>query len=118
MCPNSEKRVHELDADSSRDAQISIPDECAFAGKTCTVRLLLMEDGTITVTKGYAWDGSFLRLMDVTEFVPHRIYYIAVRIWGGLFIHAIRRIRKTAGKRIPLSGRAKHSFFLPAVSKH
>jgi hypothetical protein len=47
-------------------------------------------------------DGFFLRLMNETGFIPRRIYYFAVRIFGGLFAHVGRRIRKSQGKRIPL----------------
>lgn len=47
-------------------------------------------------------DGCFLRLMNETEFAPRRLYHLAVRIFGGLFAHVGRRIRKSKGVRIPL----------------
>ena len=48
-------------------------------------------------------DGCFLRLMTETGFAPRHIYHLAVRIFGGLFTHIGRRIRKSKGTRIPLS---------------
>ncbi len=47
-------------------------------------------------------DSCFLRLMNETGFAPRHIYHLAVRIFGGLFAHVGRRIRKSNGMRIPL----------------
>jgi hypothetical protein len=47
-------------------------------------------------------DGCFLKLMTETGFAPRHIYHVAVRIFGGLFTHVGRRIRKSKGIRIPL----------------
>ncbi len=42
-------------------------------------------------------DGFFLRLMTETEFAPRHLYFIAVRIFGGLFRH----LTHTYGKKRP-----------------
>jgi hypothetical protein len=47
-------------------------------------------------------DGCFLRLMNETGFAPRHLYYLAVRIFGGLFAHVGRKIRKSNGSRILL----------------
>jgi len=47
-------------------------------------------------------DGCFLRLMTETGFAPRHLYHLAVRIFGGLFAHVGRKIRKSKGIRIPL----------------
>ena len=47
-------------------------------------------------------DGCFLRLMDDTGFAPRYLYFLAVRIFGGLFAGVGRKIRKSNGMRIPL----------------
>ncbi len=45
-------------------------------------------------------DNCFLKLMNETGFFFRYIYYAAVRIFGGLFAHIGRRIRKTKGKTV------------------
>lgn len=42
-------------------------------------------------------DRFFLRLMEKSEFGPRWIYWIFVRLFGGLFRRVARRIRKTRG---------------------
>lgn len=48
-------------------------------------------------------DDCFLKLMEETGFVPRYFYYAAVRLLGGMFARAGRRIRKSKGRKISLS---------------
>jgi len=48
-------------------------------------------------------DRFFLRLMEESEFGPRWIYWVAVRLFGGLFRQAARRVCKTRGTRQAIS---------------
>ncbi len=51
-------------------------------------------------------DGCFLRLMQETGFRPRAVYYVVVRLFGGVVRRATRYVRKTAGARIALAPEA------------
>jgi len=57
MCKNSERWVFTLPHDLSWDSGLVVLEDLAFKDKTGTVRLILRRPGSITVTRGYAWDG-------------------------------------------------------------
>jgi Protein of unknown function (DUF1353) len=57
MCNNAVSWVFELSEDYSWLSGLTFIDDLEFKDKTGTTRLILMRNGTITVTKGYAWDG-------------------------------------------------------------
>ncbi len=59
-----------------------------------------LPDGS-PVTRRVA-DRCFLRLMTDTGFVFRYVYFVAVRIFGGLFRRAMKKKRKTAGRMIRL----------------
>lgn len=48
-------------------------------------------------------DQCFLKLMRESDFALSRIYYWAVRVFGGIFRRAGKSIRKTQGRKIPLT---------------
>jgi len=45
-------------------------------------------------------DLCFLRLMQESEFALSKLYYLAVRCFGGIFRRAAKRIRKTQGRKM------------------
>lgn len=47
-------------------------------------------------------DEFFLRLMAESDFSPRWIYWAAVRLFGGLFRSAARKVRKTRGTYQPV----------------
>ena len=47
-------------------------------------------------------DRLFLEILTRDRFAPRRIYYVAVRVFGGVFRHFTRWKRSYAGKRVPL----------------
>jgi len=51
-------------------------------------------------------DQCFLMLMRESDFALSRIYYWAVRLFGGMFRRAGKRIRNTQGKKISLANPA------------
>ena len=154
FCKNDVRWRYCLDQDYSWQSGYGFEHAWAFEDRTGAVRLILRTDGTITVTRGYAWDGCtprvcfvdfslgvpdgvvhartgkpktyyaslihdalyqflpdgvpltrrqaddcFLRLMARDDFAPRYVYFAAVRLLGGLFRRAARKIRKTAGRR-------------------
>jgi len=47
-------------------------------------------------------DRFFLRLMSATGFTLRYVYFAAVRLFGGFFRSAAKKVRKTDGVRVPL----------------
>jgi len=45
-------------------------------------------------------DNCFLRLMSQTQFTPRRLYWMAVRAFGWLFVLQHRQVRKNRGSKI------------------
>jgi hypothetical protein len=48
-------------------------------------------------------DHCFLKLMEATGFRPRMLYFVAVRLFGGLFRHVTRLVRKTHGTKLRLA---------------
>jgi len=57
FCENSVRWLYRLEANFSWDSGLSLDQDYAFKDKTGVVRLVLEQDGRITVTRGYSWDG-------------------------------------------------------------
>jgi len=57
-----------------------------------------LDDG-LALTRRDA-DNCFLRLMQESNFALSRIYYWAVRAFGGIFRRAAKRVRRTQGRKI------------------
>ena len=154
FCRNTEKWLYRVTGDYTWRSGVSIPKDMEFVDQKGKVRLRISEDGAITVTKRYTWDGCtpkfclldvllgipdgavysgpgehtgkpktyhaslihdalyqflnkdlpynrkdadlfFLRLMQETGFKLSGVYYIAVRIFGGL----ANRLSVTYGKK-------------------
>lgn len=90
------------------DLSLGVPDGVvnATTGKPKTYYASLIHDALyqflpndLTLDRAQA-DGCFLRLMTRDQFLLRYIYYVAVRLFGGLFRRAGHRIRKTRGTRV------------------
>jgi hypothetical protein len=87
------------------DILIGVPDGVVHArtGRPKTYYASLVHDALyqflpdgLPLTRYHA-DEFFLRLMAESDFGPRRIYWLAVRTFGGLFRSAARQVRKTRG---------------------
>lgn len=89
------------------DILIGVPDGVVHArtGRPKTYYASLVHDALYQFLpdglplRRYHADEFFLRLMVESDFAPRWIYWFAVRILGGLFRRAGRKIRKTSGIR-------------------
>lgn len=69
------------------------------------IRMTIDTSGRITVNRGYAWDGCtpkfsfiFFNILEDARFAPRRLYWLAVRLFGGIFMNTRKYItRKTEG---------------------
>lgn len=57
MCKNSVRWLYRLEGNFAWESRHPVADDLVFRDKTGVVRLIIEADGTITVTKGYAWNG-------------------------------------------------------------
>jgi hypothetical protein len=57
FCVDEVKWLFRLDKDFSYDSGLQIPQKYIFRDKDGVIRLIIKKDGTLTVTKGYAWNG-------------------------------------------------------------
>lgn len=57
MCRNGVDWLYRLEKSYSWQSNYPIPEELVFRDKNEKVRLIVSTDGTITVTRGYSWDG-------------------------------------------------------------
>ncbi len=89
------------------DVVIGTPDGVVFlgTGRPKTYYASLVHDALyqflpsgLPLTRAEA-DRCFLLLMTESEFAPRRLYYWAVRLFGGLTLPITRRIRATYGGR-------------------
>lgn len=62
FCRNSVKWVYELEANFTWASGYRLDRDWAFQDRTGVTRLILQRDGSITVAKGYAWDGCTPKL--------------------------------------------------------
>jgi hypothetical protein len=72
FCKNAVRWRYCLDHDYSWQSGFQFEHNWAFEDRTGTVRLVLRTDGTITVTRGYAWDGCTPKfcLLDFSFGIP------------------------------------------------
>ena len=158
MCRNGVDWLYRLEKSYSWKSNHPIAEDLVFRDKKGKVRLIVGKDGTITVTRGYSWDGCtpkfcvldfligtpdgvvhkdtghpktyyaslvhdalyqfipdglplgrrhadrfFLLLMAESDFSPRWVYWVAVRVFGGLFRRAMRVKRKTKGTVQPVN---------------
>lgn len=57
MCRNSVKWLYRLDGNYSWQSPFKVDEDHAFFDDRGKVRLIIQRDGTITVTRDYAWNG-------------------------------------------------------------
>ena len=62
MCKNSVRWLYKLEHSYRWGSLHPIPEDLVFRDRTGAVRLIIEQDGTITVTRGYAWDGCTPKL--------------------------------------------------------
>jgi hypothetical protein len=77
FCTNDVRWRYCLDHDHSWQSGHRFERDWAFVDRTGTVRLILRTDGTITVTRGYAWDGCTPKfcLFDLSVGVPDGVVH-------------------------------------------
>lgn len=57
FCRDSVRWLHRLERNFTWDSNHPIPEDLIFRDKTGVVRLIMEEDGRITINSGYAWNG-------------------------------------------------------------
>lgn len=67
MCKNSVRWLYRLEGNFAWESRHPVADDLVFRDKTGVVRLIIEADGTITVTKGYAWNGAARRSASSTS---------------------------------------------------
>lgn len=63
FCIDEVKWVFRLEKDFSYKTRLRVPQKYVFRDKEGFIRLIIDKDGTLTVTKGYAWNGCSPKFM-------------------------------------------------------
>jgi hypothetical protein len=152
VCKNAVDWRYRLEENYTWESRHPFERDLVFRDKNGAVRFLVSRSGTLTITRGYSWDGCtpkfcvwdfsfgtpdgvvnaktgrpktyfaslvhdvgyqflpdglplkrreidgfFLTLMTASDFGPRWIYWLAVRLFGGLFRRAMRVKRGSRG---------------------
>lgn len=57
LCKNSVRWLYRLERGFTCDSKLPMPEDLIFRDKTGVVRLIIEQNGQLTVTSGYAWNG-------------------------------------------------------------
>jgi hypothetical protein len=77
MSKNAVDWRYKLDSNYSWESRHPMPEDVVFRDKRGTVRLIMSQAGTITVTRGYSWDGCTpkFRLWDFSLGIPDGVVH-------------------------------------------